>query len=81
MQETALRLLKTEYNSLTAREQRVIQAISSRVHVSRSVNREFDSQSTFGQRLADRVASFGGSWPFITIFAAINTATAEALIF
>jgi uncharacterized membrane protein/uncharacterized membrane protein YeaQ/YmgE (transglycosylase-associated protein family) len=29
---------------------------------------EFDSQSTFGQRVADRVAAFGGSWPFIGIF-------------
>jgi uncharacterized membrane protein len=70
-QETARRLLKTEYNSLTAREQRVIQAISNRAHVSRSINREFEDTSTFGQRLADKVASFGGSWPFIIIFAII----------
>lgn len=27
-----------------------------------------DEPSTFGQRLADRVAAFGGSWPFIGIF-------------
>lgn len=73
LQEIALRLLKTEYGSLTAREQRVIQAISNRVHVSRSVNREFDEKLTFGQRLADKVASFGGSWPFIIIFAVILT--------
>jgi uncharacterized membrane protein/uncharacterized membrane protein YeaQ/YmgE (transglycosylase-associated protein family) len=29
---------------------------------------EFDRQSTFGERVADRVAAFGGSWPFIGIF-------------
>jgi uncharacterized membrane protein len=29
----------------------------------------FDAQATFGERLADRVASFGGSWTFIGIFA------------
>jgi uncharacterized membrane protein len=74
LQETALRLLKTEYSSLTAREQRVIQAITNRVHVSRSVNREFDEKLTFGQQLADKVAGFGGSWPFIIIFSVVLTA-------
>jgi len=28
----------------------------------------FDQQLTFGQRIADRVASFGGSWTFIGLF-------------
>jgi uncharacterized membrane protein len=28
-------------------------------------------QQTVGQRVADRVASFGGSWPFIFIFGAV----------
>ena len=31
-------------------------------------NRAFDQQLTLGQRLADRVAAFGGSWSFIGIF-------------
>ena len=31
-------------------------------------NEHFDSQLTFGQRIADRVAAFGGSWTFIMIF-------------
>ena len=31
---------------------------------------EADTASTFGQRLADRVASFGGSWTFILSLAA-----------
>lgn len=34
-------------------------------------NAEFDQQTTFGQRVADRVASFGGSWTFIGIFVLI----------
>lgn len=34
-------------------------------------NREFDKTLTFGQRMADRVAAFGGSWAFIGIFGAI----------
>ncbi len=37
--------------------------------VSRDVLEEAEEQLTFGQRIADRVAKFGGSWPFIGLFA------------
>lgn len=49
-------------------EQQIIKRIAERTHISRNTNREFYEQQTFGQRIADRVASFGGSWPFIIIF-------------
>jgi len=39
--------------------------------VSRNVLEEEEEKLTFGQRIADRVAAFGGSWPFIIIFATI----------
>jgi CRP/FNR family transcriptional regulator, cyclic AMP receptor protein len=42
--------------------------------VSRNVIDEADEAMTLGQRVADRVASFGGSWPFIFIFGAIMVA-------
>ena len=32
-------------------------------------NRKLDEGSTFGERMADRVAEFGGSWTFLSIFA------------
>lgn len=41
--------------------------------VSRNVLEEEEEHLTFGQRVADRVAAFGGSWPFIFTFAAIMT--------
>lgn len=31
-------------------------------------NRKLDAEATLGDRLADRVAGFGGSWPFIVGF-------------
>lgn len=34
----------------------------------RDPNAAFEEQMTFGQRVADRVAHFGGSWTFIGIF-------------
>jgi CRP/FNR family transcriptional regulator, cyclic AMP receptor protein len=41
-----------------------------RSHVSRNANEEEEERMTLGQRIADRVASFGGSWTFIIIFLA-----------
>lgn len=38
--------------------------------VSRNVLEEQEERLTFGQRVADRVAAFGGSWPFIALFIA-----------
>ena len=38
-----------------------------RMHVSRNLNLEEEERMTFGERIADRVASFGGSWTFIII--------------
>src|SRR5215475_14114422 len=42
-----------------------------RTQVSRNPNIEEQERLTFGQRVADKVASFGGSWPFIISFAVV----------
>ena len=52
-------------------EQRVIERLTKRLHISRNAVRDFDETLTFGQRLADRIAIFGGSWTFILIFLAV----------
>ena len=39
--------------------------------VARNVLDEADEHMTLGQRVADRVATFGGSWPFIFLFGAV----------
>ncbi|HEX3070179.1 MAG TPA: DUF1003 domain-containing protein [Thermoanaerobaculia bacterium] len=41
--------------------------------VSRNVLEEHEESLTFGQRIADRVARFGGSWPFIITFSIVMT--------
>ena len=69
--DVAKRFLHTGFENLSAREQRVVQRFRDRVHISRNTNREFDDQLSFGQRLADSVAAFGGSWTFIIIFMGI----------
>ena len=52
----------------TALDKGILQAILHRKPVARNVVREFEGGATLGQRLADRVASFGGSWTFILLF-------------
>ena len=49
-------------------EQLVIERLTKRRHVSRNARQEFEDRLTLGQRLADRIAIFGGSWTFILIF-------------
>ncbi|HWG45446.1 MAG TPA: DUF1003 domain-containing protein [Gemmataceae bacterium] len=49
-------------------EQRVLDRLMGRRHVSRNPHQEFQQSLTLGQRLADRIAIFGGSWTFILLF-------------
>src|ERR1700751_1744911 len=39
-----------------------------RVRASRNANEIIETESTFGERIADKVARFGGSWAFIISF-------------
>jgi uncharacterized membrane protein len=65
------RVLRRGVDTLSEREQEVVHRFIARHHVSRNTNREFEDQRTFGQRVADRVAVFGGSWTFIIIFGTV----------
>ena len=42
-----------------------------RVRANRNPNEVIEEEATFGQRIADRVAGFGGSWTFIITFLAV----------
>jgi len=42
-----------------------------RVRAARNANEIIEEEETFGERIADKVASFGGSWTFIILFAVI----------
>jgi len=45
-----------------------------RVRAMRNPNEIIETEATFGERLADSVARFGGSWSFIIAFAVVLTA-------
>jgi uncharacterized membrane protein len=62
-------LLGRKYSELQADEKRVIEQISlTRMTMPAG---QGAGDATFGQRLADRVAQFGGSWTFIMIFGGV----------
>ena len=52
-------------------EHAVVSKITRRDRVSRRVHAEIETSMSVGERVADRVAQFGGSWPFIGLFGAI----------
>lgn len=73
-QETARKLLQIELEKLPSKDREIVERFISRRHISRDVISEFDEQLTIGQRVADKVATFGGSWTFIIIFLAFLVA-------
>jgi len=66
--EISIRFFRKSFEQLSFVEQHVIKAILEGAGITKNTNKVFSDQMTFGQRVADRVASFGGSWTFILIF-------------
>lgn len=61
-------LLPEQKRKEDGRHRRVIRSFLDRTTISRDVSRALEDDRTLGQRLADRVAAFGGSWTFIFLF-------------
>jgi hypothetical protein len=63
--------LEAEYQKLSELEHAVVSKITRRDRVSRQVHRDVETTMTVGERVADKVAQFGGSWRFIGLFGGI----------
>jgi uncharacterized membrane protein len=61
-------LLESEKGEVTNLEQEVLDSIREHEFLSKNVDLEFEQKWSFGERLADRIASFGGSWTFLICF-------------
>lgn len=59
--------LNKKLGNLTEVEKQVIQSVSKNTMISTELE-EDEQEITFGQKLADKVAEFGGSWGFIIFF-------------
>jgi uncharacterized membrane protein len=70
----AERLLDKGPDALPPRDRRVIEHIAKRLSTRLDWSAEYEESLTFGQRLADGVAAWGGSWPFIISFSLVMAA-------
>jgi len=61
-------LLESERGELTSLEQEVLQSLRDHELLASDVDTEFEQEWTLGERLADKIATFGGSWSFLIIF-------------
>jgi uncharacterized membrane protein len=67
----AERFLGKGETALTDVERQVLEQAIGKKALALDTSAVFDEKSTFGQRLADGVASFGGSWPFLISFGVV----------
>ena len=67
----AERFLGKGETALTEQERQVLEQAIGKKALSLDTSAVFDEKSTFGQRLADGVASFGGSWTFLISFGVV----------
>jgi uncharacterized membrane protein len=61
-------LLGQERGELTKLEQDVVQSLADHETLAKNIEAKWVEHRTFGERLSDHLASFGGSWTFIIIF-------------
>lgn len=61
-------LIVQEKGELAEIDLDVLDAIKNNSILSENIQDEIEAESTMGQKIADQVASFGGSWTFIIIF-------------
>lgn len=69
-EQIATELLGQAYASLDERAKKVARHVAGRTPIARDLSQSPDSPPSLGQRAADAVAEFGGSWPFVGLFAA-----------
>jgi len=61
-------LLESEQGELTALEHEVMDSLREHELLSENVDARFERDWSVGERLADRIAAFGGSWTFLICF-------------
>ncbi len=61
--------LTVQMGELTSLEKTVLDSMKENTTLTDKIDGDENHNSTFGQRIADHVASFGGSWTFIISFA------------
>jgi uncharacterized membrane protein len=64
-------VLEDEIGELSALDQEVVESLEQHEILSADLSKQFEKKLTFGERLSDRIAEFGGSWKFLISFGAV----------
>jgi uncharacterized membrane protein len=64
-------VLQEEIGELSALDHEVIESLQQHEILSSDISKQFEKKLTFGERLSDRIAEFGGSWKFLIMFGAV----------
>jgi len=64
-------VLEEEIGELSALDQEVIESLQQHEILSNDLSKQFERKLTFGERLSDHIAEFGGSWKFLITFGAV----------
>jgi len=71
VRDAAEKIFNAEYEKLTEQERHVAHHITEKTPISTNIVQDFSEKMTLGQKMADKVASLGGSWVSISIFACV----------
>ena len=64
-------LLQDERGELTSLERSVVESLARHETLAQDVEAQFQKKLSLGERLADQIADFGGSWTFILLFGGV----------
>jgi uncharacterized membrane protein len=64
-------VLEDEIGELSVLDQEVIESLQQHEILSSDIEKQFEKKLTFGERLSDRIAEFGGSWKFLISFGGV----------
>ncbi|HEY3662606.1 MAG TPA: DUF1003 domain-containing protein [Chthoniobacterales bacterium] len=64
-------VLEDEIGELTVLDQEVVDSLQEHEILSENIGKEFERELSFGERLSDKIAEFGGSWTFIIFFGVV----------
>jgi uncharacterized membrane protein len=63
-------LLKAEIGEISEIERRVADSLANQQTIAENIEQQYHEKRTVGEWLSDQLASFGGSWVFLIVFAA-----------
>jgi len=65
------KILKKEKGELSDLEEEVLRSLDQHELFSENIHKEYEESLSFGEKIADRVSRFGGSWTFIFLFSLV----------